>query len=133
MGIDLGKILEAIEAIKVENEKLKEEVAKRDMAIAEMKADTVGLHLKMKIAEPYMDIIEAEAKEEYWLPHIKDEFLYKQLKVKAKQVNMDGGDIGVKFRIFIETLLREAINAHWPVIKGRKFTPQIINDQAVNE
>lgn len=121
--IDLGKIQETIEAIRVENERLKEEVAKKDKEIVEIKANSAEMREKMKEVEPYLDIIEAEAKEEYWLPHIKDEFLYKQLKVKARQVNMDGGDIGAKWRMFIETLLREAINTHWTTTRARKFTP----------
>jgi len=120
MAVDLNEVQAMIEEIKKENERLKEEVAKRDKEIAGIKKTTADMRLTIKEVEPYLDIIQAERRESY-LFNIKDEFLYKQLKIRAREVFGADGDTGVKWRTFMEVLLKAAMSVHWTVIKARWF------------
>jgi len=131
MAVDIEKVIEVLEASKVENEKLREALVKKDAELDELKKSTKELAKMAKEIEPYLDIIEAEDKKNYII-NISDGMLYRQLQIQARKVMGPDGTSGYKWRKFIETLLTDAIGIHWTVIRTRRFTNNAELTQVAN-
>lgn len=117
---DAQKAFAEIESIMASNKALHTDLAQKDRLISELRADIDKLKEETKIAEPYMDILAMEDRERILLT-IGDNRIFKQLKIRARQVYGPDGDKGNMFSKFLETILDDVLYANWLMTKARKF------------
>lgn len=120
MALDLTGYQQEIQRIVDKDKRLQTELEQKEKLLEELRKEISDLKETSEKFKPFMDIIEREEKENY-LINIRDTWLFKQLKIKARLVYGPTGDTGSLFRQFVEGVLKYSVTSGWIVLKSHVF------------